>query len=111
MTLQVSDVASATYDYRVVAKPQFSPVDGSAIYYGAGGGVTITCTTVGATIYYTTNGDTPTASSSVYSSPVPITDATTIKAMAKLGDDESSVVTASYTIKNPDAPGAMFFPY
>jgi len=40
-----------------VATPVFTPAGGS---YGAATNVTITCATVGAAIYYTTNGSTPT---------------------------------------------------
>ncbi len=44
--------------------------------------VSITCATAGSTIYYTTNGNTPTASSTEYSIPFSVTSATTVKAFA-----------------------------
>ena len=44
--------------------------------------VSITCTTVGSTIYYTTNGNAPTASSTAYSIPFSVTSPTTVKAIA-----------------------------
>ena len=97
-----SDVASATYTYSAISKPAFSPASGTALYYGET--IAISSDVDGATIYYTTNGDAPTSSSSVYSTPIAITADVTIKAMAKKGGDESSVASASYTLKAPDAP-------
>ena len=79
-----------------VATPTFSPEAGT---YTTTQNVTISCTTSGATIYYTTDGTTPTTSSSVYSSPIAISETTTVKAMAaKSGMTNSSVATATYTI-------------
>ena len=82
---------------QTVATPTFSPAAGT---YNEAQNVTISCTTAGATIYYTTNGDTPTTSSLVYSTPIAISTTTTVKAMAvKTGMDNSSVATATYTIQ------------
>ena len=76
--------------------PTFLPAAGAVV---AGTKVTIS-STEGATIYYTTDGSTPNSSSSVYSSPIEITAATTIKAFASKSDYyNSEVATASYTIK------------
>lgn len=59
---------------------------------------TITCSTSGATIYYTTNGNTPTTSSTQYSSPITLSAACTIKAIAvKSGMNNSSVASQTYT--------------
>ena len=53
------------------------------------------------TIYYTTDGSTPTTSSTVYSSPISISATTTLKYFAKDTAGNSSVVqTAIYTIDN-----------
>ena len=77
-----------------VATPTFSPEAGT---YTTTQNVTISCTTSGATIYYTTDGTTPTTSSSVYSSPIAISTTTTVKAMGvKAGMSNSSVATAVY---------------
>ena len=97
-----SSVASATYTItpaETVATPTFSPVGGE---YTEAQNVTISCTTSGATIYYTTNGTTPTTSSSIYSSAIAISATTTIKAIAvKAGMTTSSVASATYTINTP----------
>lgn len=59
---------------------------------------TISCSTSGATIYYTTNGNTPTTSSTQYSSPITLSGACTIKAIAvKSGMNNSSVASQPYT--------------
>lgn len=54
--------------------------------------VTITCATDGATIYYTTNGDAPTTSSTVYSGPFAINEDLTVKAIAAKGGMQNSNV-------------------
>ena len=83
-----------------VAAPTFSPAAGT---YTSDQDlhVTINCATTGATIYYTTDGTTPTETSTVYNTPVEITETTTIKAIATAGNMlPSEVAEATYTI-NP----------
>lgn len=59
---------------------------------------TISCSTSGATVYYTTNGNTPTTSSTQYSSPITLSGACTIKAIAvKSGMTNSSVASREYS--------------
>lgn len=78
------------------ATPTFTPAAGA---YTSAQNVTIACETAGATIYYTTDGTAPTASSNVYASAIPVSTTTTIKAMAaKAGNSNSDVATATYTI-------------
>jgi len=66
--------------------------------------------TPGATIYYTTNGSTPTTSSKVYSAPIPFGTNLTVKALATAsGFQPSAVVTGIYKIwlaAAGDEPGA-----
>lgn len=87
-----------------VKAPVFSPVGGR---YTEAQSVTISCETEGATIYYTVDGTTPTASSVVYNSPITVAETVTIKAVAIKEGEESAVVSAKYTIgeasTNPDA--------
>ena len=91
------DITYSSSGVQSVATPTFSPVGGT---YGEPQTVTISCSTSGATIYYTTNGSNPTTGSSVYSSPLTISETTTVKAMAvKSGMNNSNVATATYTIQ------------
>lgn len=77
--------------------PTFNPESGEVL---SGTEVAISTNTTGATIYYTTDGSTPSTSSNVYSEPIVITEATTIKAYAVKTDyNDSEVATAVYTIK------------
>lgn len=92
-----SPVASAAYTIESqVAAPTFSPIAGT---YSTPQTVTISSATTGATIYYTTNGTTPTTSSTVYSAPITVSSTTTVQAIAtKSGFFNSSVASATYTI-------------
>ena len=78
-----------------VDAPTFSPAAGAIT-----AGTTVTLTQASADeIRYTLDGTNPTKTTgTVYSSPIEITTATTIKAIAIEGDDVSSVATAAYTI-------------
>jgi hypothetical protein len=81
-----------------VAKPTFDPADGE---YTEAQSVTITCTTEGSTIYYTTDGTEPTNQSTPYTGAIAVSETTIIKAIAYVGTDASSVATATYTIVEP----------
>lgn len=60
--------------------------------------ITMSCETAGATIYYTTDGNTPSTSSTQYGAPFSITATTTIKAIAvKAGMSNSEITSATYT--------------
>ena len=96
-----SSVVTASYTIKareVVATPVINPAGGEV---EAGAGVTISCATSGATIYYTTDGTTPTTSSTVYSSAIAVNNAMTIKAMAAKSGyyTNSAVATATFTIR------------
>ena len=61
--------------------------------------VTISCATANATIYYTTDGSVPTVQSAVYTEPIVINEAMTIKAMAvRENYVNSEVATATFTV-------------
>ena len=101
---------TVSYEYTAssVATPTFSPVAGT---YTSTQSVTLSCDTEGATIYYTLDGSAPTSSSSVYSSAISVSETTTIKAIAKKGDDVSAVGSATYTILPVTHAGTSADPY
>lgn len=75
--------------------PTFSPATGT--YYSSQN-VSLTSTTPGATIYYTTDGSDPDDTDTQYSTPIAVSTTTTIKAKAyKDGMDPSGIATATYT--------------
>lgn len=84
---------SALGDVEITAAPTFSPASGT---YTEAQTVTISAED-GADIYYTTNGDDPTTSSTKYSAPFKVATTTTVKAIAVLNGVESSIASATYT--------------
>lgn len=73
--------------------------------------VTLSTTTTGAQIYYTTNGNVPDANSTLYVGAIPVSATTTIKAIAiKTGMNNSDVVTAVYTLNLPQVAKPTFSP-
>jgi hypothetical protein len=94
---------SATYAFTgsatMAAAPAFSPVAGN---YTTSEGVTLSSTTSGAKIYYTTNGSTPTTASSLYSAAIAVKSSETVSAIAvATGLTNSSVAKAAYVIETP----------
>ena len=79
----------------VVKAPIFNPeADGT---YTEPLAISLSCSTQGATIRYTTNNSTPTASSTAYSAPITVNNTVTVKAKAfKDGMTASPVVEQSY---------------
>jgi hypothetical protein len=107
-----STVTTVTYTSSsggTVATPTFSPVAGT--YVGTQN-VTISTTTAGAAICFTTDGSTPAAATPgtcshgiTYSGTVAVATSLTIKALGTLsGDTNSSVASAAYTINPPNPP-------
>lgn len=90
------------------ATPVFSVVAGN---YPNNQTVTISDSTQGSTIYYTTDGTAPTPSSSVYSGAITVSSSETIEAIAiGSGYSTSAVAAAAYTINIPIAATPMFSP-
>lgn len=82
-----------------VVKPVIIFSEGST--YGSPSTVTISCTTEEASIYYTTDGNTPTTSSTIYEGPFTVNTACTVKAFAvKDGMDDSEVEATNVTIND-----------
>jgi len=107
-----SSVATAIYTINIpaAATPTFSPAPGT---YTAAQSVTLSDTTTGAAIYYTTDGSTPTAASTLYSpsTPIAVSSTTTINAIAVAsGYITSAVATGTYTINIPVVATPTFTP-
>ena len=84
------------YTIGTAAAPLFSPAAGT---YSTAQAVNIYDITPGATIYYTTNGATPTTASPVYTGPVIVSANQTIRALAAVsGLTSSAAVSSAYTI-------------
>lgn len=81
----------------VTAAPAFSPAPGT---YTSGQWISLSSTTPGATIRYTTDGSTPTSTTgTVYSSPIAVNATSTLRAIAlKSGWTDSPVTTGTFTI-------------
>ncbi len=85
----------------IAATPSFSAPSGT---YTSAQSVTISDATSGATIYYTTNGTTPTTASTVYTGAITVDSTETLEAIAAAsGYSNSPVATATYTINLPPA--------
>jgi uncharacterized repeat protein (TIGR03803 family) len=107
-----STVTSGTYTINLpaAAAPTFSPVAGT---YTSAQTVTITSTTSGASIRYTTDGVTTPSETvgTLYSSAVSISATTTLKAIAyEIGFADSTVTSGTYTINLPAAAAPTFSP-
>lgn len=94
-----SAVQTAVYTINLAdtTPPTVTESPAAGLYTGT---QTVTLSTeAGATIYYTTDGSTPTVASTVYSSPITVSATTTIKFVGKdAAGNVSAPVTATYTI-------------
>jgi alpha-tubulin suppressor-like RCC1 family protein len=91
-----SVVASEVYTLNA-ALPTFNPTQST---YNTNQNVTISSTSPGVTIRYTTEGTNPTETSPAYSAPVAVTQTTTLKAAAfRTGWTTSNVAASVYTMK------------
>jgi Domain of unknown function (DUF1929)/Legume lectin domain/Chitobiase/beta-hexosaminidase C-terminal domain/PKD domain len=104
--LTPSATASALYTIESqVATPTFLPAAGN---YTSAQNVAISSSS-GSSIYYTTNGNAPTTSSTPYGGPVTVSTSETLKAIAvQSGFFNSNVGTAAYTIGSSGGGGISF---
>ena len=105
-TQKASAVTSSTQTAPklTVAAPIFKP-DGATSFRGTQM-VEIYCATPGASIYYTTDGTTPTSTGTIYSGAISLTSTTTIKAIAVKADmNDSAVAEATFTRRSSSGGG------
>ena len=105
-TQKASAVTSSTQTAPklTVAAPVFKP-DGTISFRGTQT-VEISCATPGASIYYTTDGTTPTSTGMVYSGAISLTSTTTIQAIAVKADmNDSAVAAATFTRRSSSGGG------
>jgi hypothetical protein len=108
---QPSSMATASYVIQAPAAtpPIFSPAVGT---YSSAQNVTISDATSGATIYYTTNGTTPTTSSTKYTGTITVSSSETLKAIAvKSGYANSAVSSGTYTITSQPPAAIVSTPW
>jgi hypothetical protein len=101
---QAQATPSTQFTYPVAARPKFSAKGGT---YSSPVTVKIKDSARGAVIYYTTDGWTPTTSSTRYTGPITISSTTTLQAMAiipQLPLSRSRLATASYKISGAQWP-------
>ena len=100
----ISPTSTVIYTIQpTLARPTFSVPSGA---YSAAQTVALGDISKGVTIYYTTDGSTPTSSSNVYTSPITVSASETINAIASMsGWTNSPVVTANYTITQSNLKG------
>lgn len=101
------EVAAGNYIYSLerptvtVEAPTFSPTAGT---YDEAQTVTMSCTTEGAAIHYTTDGTEPDGNSNVYSTGITVSETTTFKAKAIKGENASPLTTATYHFCSAESP-------
>ncbi|MFO7660365.1 MAG: chitobiase/beta-hexosaminidase C-terminal domain-containing protein, partial [Candidatus Cloacimonadaceae bacterium] len=94
--------------YFSVAAPEFNPPGGA---YSGQQNVTITCATDGAEIRFTTNNTDPTATSTLFTEPIPVPASMNIRARAfKTGMTTSPIAYAIYQIVNTVATPEISLP-
>ena len=90
-----NNIIRAVGGYRTAA-PTFSPVSAT---YSTAQTVSISESVAGSTIYYTTDGTTPTSSSKIYTGPITVSSSQTLNAIAVTsGGFLTAIGTAPYTI-------------
>lgn len=90
--------ANKNVKVNVTRTPSFSPKPGT--YKGIAPQITITDTTKGAAIYFTTDGSSPTAQSQLYTGPIALSATTIIKATAIAPSfAQSPIATGQYKVQ------------
>lgn len=98
-TTPTPNASNAGFVNWYVPKPQMSLPQG---FYAGPQSVTITCSDPGATIYYTTNGSTPTNASTVYTGAIAVNSTTVLRARAYNGTTPNSFIETNTYFINVD---------
>lgn len=92
---ETKDSTTETASQLSVATPTFSAPGG---LFTSSQNVSISSDTAGASIYYTTDGSSPTIADSLYTAPISVAATMTIKAIAVMANySNSAIVSATYT--------------
>ena len=99
----VASTASTASTTSVVADTTVAAVKSSvaAGTYTSARSVVLTCATAGATIYYTTDGSSPTTASTKYTGAFTVSQTATVKALAVKGVIASAITAVALTINIP----------
>lgn len=95
--IAIKDDKTSSIVTKVYEVPEQIVVTEPEIIITENGEVTLVNSTDGATIYYTTDGTSPSTSSQVYSEEFAVTDGTIVKAIAVKGGVQSSIASKTYT--------------
>lgn len=90
------NIADIVHDENAVQPAFATPGEG---FVKAGDVITLSTATIGASIFYTTDGQEPTTNSKLYNEPIIVTKDVTIKAFVSKGGVQSPVSTFTYTIQ------------
>jgi hypothetical protein len=90
-------IENNTVYYNPDEEPEVPVISGTDTFTGSTQ-VTISCETVGATIYYTTDGSNPTLNSAVYTEPITLSATTTVKAISAKANVKSEAASKGFTL-------------
>ena len=101
--MTASGMMTEAYTILSAETPSASPAGGAV---AAGTAVTLATATPGAEIRYTLDGSAPDAGSTLYTGPISVPSAMTIRAAAMLsGRPDSDIMTVTFTISDPPSSG------
>lgn len=89
----ITIIYASAEDENKLARPVFTPAAGEVLV-----GTEVTIAAAEGEVHYSTDGTEPDANSPLYSAPIVVDKAMTIKAIAISGDKKSDVATADYTL-------------